>query len=164
MAFEFELPDVGEGVAEGEIVGWLVETGDTVTEDQPVVEVETDKAVVEVPSPVNGTVVQRHAEAVADDVDVEVLDLRTLSPLDFDSIRASFEKTGRALVVQEAPRTGGLGSEIVATLQEESLLYQEAPIEQIAGFDTPFPLYALEDYYLPEAARIADGIRETYEF
>jgi pyruvate dehydrogenase E1 component beta subunit len=105
------------------------------------------------------------AEAVADEVDVEVLDLRTLSPLDFETVRASFEKTGRALVVQEAPRTGGLGSEIVATLQEESLLYQEAPIEQVAGFDTPFPLYALEDYYLPEASRIEDGIRAvaTYE-
>ncbi|MUV90762.1 2-oxo acid dehydrogenase subunit E2, partial [Halapricum sp. CBA1109] len=63
MTVEFRLPDVGEGVAEGEIVRWLVETGDTVTEDQPVVEVETDKAVVEVPAPVNGTVAQRHAAA-----------------------------------------------------------------------------------------------------
>lgn len=62
MTREFELPDVGEGVAEGEIVSWLVEAGDTVEEDQPVAEVETDKAVVEVPSPVNGTVAERRAE------------------------------------------------------------------------------------------------------
>lgn len=60
--YEFELPDVGEGVAEGEIVSWLVETGDPVEEDQPVAEVETDKAVVEVPSPVNGSVAEIHAE------------------------------------------------------------------------------------------------------
>ena len=63
MVREFELPDVGEGVAEGEIVGWLVEVGDTVEEDQPVAEVETDKAVVEVPSPVDGTVKEIHADA-----------------------------------------------------------------------------------------------------
>ncbi|MFB6153036.1 MAG: biotin/lipoyl-containing protein, partial [Halodesulfurarchaeum sp.] len=63
MVREFKLPDVGEGVAEGEIVHWLVEEGDTVTEDQPVAEVETDKAVVEVPSPVDGTVKQLHYEA-----------------------------------------------------------------------------------------------------
>ncbi|UPM41894.1 dihydrolipoamide acetyltransferase family protein [Halocatena salina] len=63
MTHEFELPDVGEGVAEGEIVNWLVETGDPVEEDQPVVEVETDKAVVEVPSPVDGTVAERRAKA-----------------------------------------------------------------------------------------------------
>ncbi|MDQ2050445.1 alpha-ketoacid dehydrogenase subunit beta [Natronolimnohabitans sp. A-GB9] len=97
-------------------------------------------------------------------IDVEVVDLRTLSPLDEETIVESFEKTGRAAVVHEAPKTGGLGAEIVATLQEESLLYQEAPITRITGFDTPFPLYALEDYYLPEPERIEDGIREAAEF
>ena len=65
MVREFELPDIGEGVAEGEIVSWLVEPGDEVSEDQPVAEVETDKAVVEVPSPVNGSVKELHAEAGA---------------------------------------------------------------------------------------------------
>jgi len=62
MVREFKLPDVGEGVAEGEIVSWLVAAGDPVTEDQPVAEVETDKALVEVPSPVNGTVTELRAE------------------------------------------------------------------------------------------------------
>jgi len=104
------------------------------------------------------------AEALAGDVDVEVVDLRTISPMDVDTIVASFEKTGRAAVVHEAPKTGGIGAEIVATLQEEALVYQEAPIQRIAGFDTPFPLYALEDYYLPDPARIADGIREAVDF
>ncbi|RKD94036.1 alpha-ketoacid dehydrogenase subunit beta [Halopiger aswanensis] len=104
------------------------------------------------------------AENLADEIDVEVVDLRTLSPLDEATIVESFEKTGRAAVVHEAPKTGGLGAELVATLQEEALLYQEAPVERITGFDTPFPLYALEDYYLPEAARIEDGIRNAVEF
>lgn len=104
------------------------------------------------------------AEELAGDIDVEVIDLRTVSPLDTETIVESFKKTGRAAVVHEAPKTGGLAGEITATIQEEALLYQEAPIGRITGFDTPFPLYALEDYYLPEAARIADGIREVAEF
>jgi len=97
-------------------------------------------------------------------IDAEVVDLRTLAPMDTDAIVESFEKTGRAAVVHEAPKTGGLAGEIIATIQEEALLYQEAPITRVTGFDTPFPLYALEDYYLPEPARIADGIREAAEF
>ncbi|MFQ3294667.1 MAG: pyruvate dehydrogenase E1 component beta subunit [Natrialbaceae archaeon] len=104
------------------------------------------------------------AENLEGEIDVEVVDLRTLSPLDTDAIVESFEKTGRAAVVHEAPQTGGMGAEIAATIQEEALLYQEAPVERITGFDTPFPLYSLEDYYLPEPARIEDGIRNAMEF
>ncbi|MFC6719523.1 alpha-ketoacid dehydrogenase subunit beta [Natrialbaceae archaeon GCM10025810] len=105
------------------------------------------------------------AENLAEEgIDAEVVDLRTLSPLDDDAIVESFTKTGRAAVVHEAPKTGGLGAEITATIQEEALLYQEAPVKRVTGFDTPFPLYALEDYYLPEPARIEDGIREAVEF
>ena len=104
------------------------------------------------------------AEELEDEADIEVVDLRSLSPLDFDTIVESFKKTGRAAVVHEAPKTAGLGAEVIATIQEEALLYQEAPITRIAGFDTPFPLYQLEDYYLPEPARIKDGIRDALDF
>jgi pyruvate dehydrogenase E1 component beta subunit len=105
------------------------------------------------------------AESLAEEgIECDVVDLRTLSPLDEDAIVESFKRTGRACVVHEAPKTGGLAGEIAATIQEEALLYQEAPIERVTGFDTPFPLYALEDYYLPEAARIEDGIRRAHEF
>jgi pyruvate dehydrogenase E1 component beta subunit len=105
------------------------------------------------------------AESLAEEgIECDVVDLRTLSPLDEDAIVESFKRTGRACVVHEAPKTGGLAGEITATIQEEALLYQEAPIERVTGFDTPVPLYALEDYYLPEAARIEDGIRRAYEF
>jgi len=105
------------------------------------------------------------AEDLAEEgIDVEVVDLRTLSPMDTETIVESFKKTGRAAVVHEAPKTGGLAGEITATIQEEALLYQEAPVQRITGFDVPFPLYALEDYYLPEKARVADGIREAVEF
>jgi pyruvate dehydrogenase E1 component beta subunit len=105
------------------------------------------------------------AENVAEDgIDAEVIDLRTISPMDRETIVESFEKTGRAVVVHEAPRTGGLGGEIVATLQERSLIYQEAPIERVTGYDTQFPLYSLEDYYLPNVARVEEGIREVMSF
>ena len=104
------------------------------------------------------------AEGLEGEIDVEVVDLRTVSPMDREAIVSSFEKTGRAVVVHEAPRTGGLAGEITAVLQEEALLYQEAPIGRVTGFDVPFPLYALEDYYLPEPARITDAIRGAAEF
>ena len=103
------------------------------------------------------------AESVAEDgIECEVVDMRTLSPMDTDTLLESFRKTGRAVVVHEAPKTGGLAGEITATIQEEALYYQEAPIHRVTGFDVPYPLYALEDYYLPEDTRIEDAIRETH--
>ena len=101
------------------------------------------------------------AESLAGDVDVEVVDLRTLSPMDRETIVGSFEKTGRAVVVHEAPRTGGLAGEITALLQEEALFYQEAPIERVTGWDVPYPLYELEDFQLPNAARVAEAIEDV---
>ncbi|WP_257299490.1 alpha-ketoacid dehydrogenase subunit beta [Haloarchaeobius sp. FL176] len=102
--------------------------------------------------------------AEEDGINVEVVDIRSISPLDEETIVESFKKTGRAAVVHEAPKSGGLGGEIASIIQEEALLYQEAPVERITGFDTPFPLYALEDYYLPEPARIKKGIRDAVNF
>jgi pyruvate dehydrogenase E1 component beta subunit len=104
------------------------------------------------------------AEELEGEIDVEVVDLRTLSPLDKETVVDSFRKTGRGAVVHEAPLSGGMGAEIAATIQEEALLYQEAPIERITGFDTPVPLHDLEDYYLPAAVRIRDRIRSAFEF
>ncbi|MFC7205180.1 alpha-ketoacid dehydrogenase subunit beta [Haloferax namakaokahaiae] len=97
-------------------------------------------------------------------IDAEVVDVRTISPLDRETIVESFKKTGRAVVVHEAPKTGGLAAEITATIQEEALLYQEAPVTRVTGYDVPYPLYALEDYYLPSVARVEEGIREAVDF
>ncbi|MEZ3142672.1 alpha-ketoacid dehydrogenase subunit beta [Halobaculum sp. MBLA0143] len=105
------------------------------------------------------------AEELADDgIDAEVVDLRSVSPLDRETIVESFQETGRACVVHEAPKTGGLAGEITAILQEEALLYQEAPIQRVTGYDVPYPLYSLEDYYMPNEARVAEGIRDAVEF
>src|SRR4029078_7214686 len=87
-------------------------------------------------------------QAAAQGVDVEVLDLRTLWPLDIDAIVASVKKTRLVVVVHEAPKTCGLGGEIVALINEKAFLHLEAPPARVTGFDTPFP-YTLENEYLP---------------
>jgi len=104
------------------------------------------------------------AEKVKDTISVEVIDLRTLSPMDTVTITKSVEKTGRALVVHEAPRTAGLGAEIVAVINETAFLSLEAPIERVTGFDVPFPQHKLENYYLPDTMRIVKAIEKVASF
>lgn len=96
-------------------------------------------------------------------VSVEVLDLRTLSPLDRDGIVGSVEKTGRAVVVHEAPLTGGLGGEIAATISERALYSLLAPVQRVTGWDTIFPLKRSEGHYLPSVDRIVDAASGTLE-
>jgi pyruvate dehydrogenase E1 component beta subunit len=94
-------------------------------------------------------------------VDAEVIDLRSLVPLDTDAVVASVEKTGRAVVVHEAPRTGGFAGEIVALIQERSLYSLQAPVARVTGFDTVFPLKRSEHLYLPSPERIAVAVRKV---
>lgn len=96
-------------------------------------------------------------------VSVEVLDLRTLSPLDRDGIVESVEKTGRAVIVHEAPLTGGLGGEIAATIAERALYALHAPMARVTGWDTIFPLKRSEAHYLPSVDRIIDAASKTLE-
>ncbi len=94
----------------------------------------------------------------APELDAELIDLRTLWPLDIDAVVASVQKTGRCLIVQEAPRTSGLAAEIAALVQERCFPYLQAPIARVTGWDTPFP-YTLENDYLPLAPRILQKLR-----
>jgi pyruvate dehydrogenase E1 component beta subunit len=96
-------------------------------------------------------------------VSVEVLDLRTLSPIDHDAIVASAVKTGRVVVVHEAPRTAGLGAEVAASIQERALYSLQAPVRRVAGWDTVFPLKRSEGHYLPSVDRIVHVAKETLE-
>lgn len=96
-------------------------------------------------------------------VSVEVIDVRTLAPLDRRSILASVEKTGRAVVVHEAPLSGGLGGEIAATIQEHALYSMHAPVRRVTGWDTIFPLKRSEGHYLPSVDRILEAAHETLE-
>jgi pyruvate dehydrogenase E1 component beta subunit len=96
-------------------------------------------------------------------ISCEVIDLRTLLPFDIDTLVASVQKTGRAVVVHEAPRTCGYGAELVASICERAMEYLEAPIQRVTGFDTPFP-YTLEHEYMPNADRVLGAVRKTLEW
>ena len=102
-------------------------------------------------------------QAASQGIECEVIDLRTLWPLDIDTIVASVKKTGRVVVVHEAPRTCGFGGEIIALINEKAFLHLEAPPTRVTGFDTPFP-YTLEMDYLPLAHRILPAIVETARY
>lgn len=94
----------------------------------------------------------------------EVIDLRTLSPMDTETIIESVKKTHRAVVVHEAPTTCGVGAEIVARINEKALVYLEAPIQRVTGFDTVMPLPKLEKYYLPSAERVMQAADRAVKF
>jgi 2-oxoisovalerate dehydrogenase E1 component beta subunit len=95
-------------------------------------------------------------------IDVEIVDLRTLVPLDIDAIVASVKKTGRCVIVHEAPRTSGYGGELSALVQERCFYHLEAPIERVTGWDTPYP-HAFEWEYFPSPARVGEALKRTME-
>ena len=103
------------------------------------------------------------AEAEKEGVSVEITDLRTLWPLDVEEVDRTVQKTGRAVVLHEAPRTCGFGAELAALVQERSFLHLKAPVARVTGFDTPFP-YALERKYAPDARRALDAVRTAMNF
>lgn len=94
----------------------------------------------------------------------EVIDLRSLYPLDRDAIAASVKKTGRAIIVHEAQKTAGVGAEIVSLINDEALMYLRAPIQRITGFDVPVPQFSLEDVYVPTVGRVREGIAAAIQF
>jgi pyruvate dehydrogenase E1 component beta subunit len=102
-------------------------------------------------------------QAAKQGIDCEVIDLRTLWPLDIDAVIASVKKTGRLVVVHEAPKSCGFGGEIVALVNEKAFLHLEAPPARVTGFDTPFP-YTLENEYLPLSNRILPAIVESARY
>ena len=103
------------------------------------------------------------AKCAEDGVDCEVVDVRTIVPLDEATILESVKKTGRAVIVYEAPKTGGFGGEISAILAEKAIEWLEAPIVRVTGFDPPVP-YTLESVYLPEPGRIREAVLKVARF
>lgn len=103
-------------------------------------------------------------DLLAEDVSVELIDLRTVYPFDLDTIVQSVQKTRRCVVVHEAPKTCGLGAEISAAVQEHCFLYLEAPVQRVAGFDTVMPYYKLEGEYLPDPRRIAEAVGQCLAY
>lgn len=102
---------------------------------------------------------ERAADALSEDGSVEVLDLRTLKPLDEESLLASASKTGRVVVVQEAPRTCGFAAEVAAVLAEKAIYDLRGPVLRITGYDVPYPYWQIEDAYMPSVERVVDAAR-----
>jgi len=103
-------------------------------------------------------------DKLPEEVSVELIDLRTIYPIDIDTIVESVRKTGRCVVVHEAHKTAGLGAEISSIIHEHCFLHLEAPVQRVTGFDTPVPYYKLELDYLPDANRITKSIRDCLSY
>jgi 2-oxoisovalerate dehydrogenase E1 component beta subunit len=102
-------------------------------------------------------------EAAGRGIETELIDLRTLWPLDIETVINSVERTGRAVIVHEAPRTCGYGSELAAQIAERAIDSLRAPIRRVTGLDTPFP-YALEQSYMPTVPRILQGVEAAVTY
>jgi len=109
-------------------------------------------------------VAERAAEALVERAAVEVLDVRSLKPLDEEALLASAAKTGRVVIVQEAPRTAGFGAEIAAVLAEKAILDLRGPVLRVTGYDVPYPYWKLEDAYMPSVERVVDAATRLLEF
>jgi pyruvate dehydrogenase E1 component beta subunit len=107
---------------------------------------------------------ERVADALADDASIEVLDVRSLKPLDEDALLASAAKTGRVVIVQEAPRTAGFGAELAAILAEKAILDLRGPVPRVTGYDVPYPYWKIEDAYMPSVERVVDACRKLLAF
>lgn len=109
-------------------------------------------------------VAEKAADALAARASAEVLDLRTLKPLDEEALLASAGKTGRVVIVQEAPRTCGFAAEIAAILAEKAILDLRGPVLRVTGYDVPYPYWTLEDAYMPSVERVADAAERLLAF
>jgi pyruvate/2-oxoglutarate/acetoin dehydrogenase E1 component len=107
---------------------------------------------------------ERAAEELEGEASVEVLDLRSLRPLDEDALLASAAKTGRVVIVQEAPRTNGFAGELAAILAEKAILDLRGPVLRVTGFDVPYPYWKIEDAYMPSVERVVVAVRKLLEF
>jgi len=114
--------------------------------------------------PMLRTCVEAAVAAQEDGRALEVIDLRSLSPLDIGTVTASVRKTGRCIVVHEAPVTAGLGAEIAARVTQECFYHLEAPVLRVGGFSTPYPPSRLEEHFLPDLDRVLDAVDRAFAF
>jgi pyruvate/2-oxoglutarate/acetoin dehydrogenase E1 component len=104
-------------------------------------------------------VCERAAALLADEASCEIVDIRSLRPLDEEMILASVAKTGRAVIVHEAPRTAGFGAELAALIAEKAIFDLQGPVLRVTGYDVPYPYWTIEDSYVPSAERVSDAVR-----
>jgi pyruvate/2-oxoglutarate/acetoin dehydrogenase E1 component len=108
------------------------------------------------------SVCERAADATG--ISCEVVDIRSLRPLDEEAVLSSVAKTGRVAIVHEAPRTAGFGAELAALVAEKALLHLQAPVLRVTGYDVPYPYWQLEEIYVPSVERVSDAVRKLVDF
>ena len=104
------------------------------------------------------------AAAAEDGRSIEVIDLRSISPIDFDTVTESVRRTGRLIVTHEAPTFGGIGGEIASRVAERAFLHLEAPVLRVGGFHMPYPVAAVEEHYLPDIDRLLDALDTVFSY
>jgi pyruvate/2-oxoglutarate/acetoin dehydrogenase E1 component len=109
-------------------------------------------------------VCEQAADELDGDATVEILDVRTLKPLDEEALLTAAAKTGRVAIVQEAPRTCGYAAELAAVLAEKAILDLRGPVLRVTGYDVPYPYWQVEDAYMPSVARVVDAARKLLAF
>ena len=178
------MPQMGESIFEGTLTKWLKQAGDQVARDEPLFEISTDKVDAEIPYvvPIGRAALRREggdltiltyaamlypaleaAETMSREngIEVEVVDLRSLLPLDKDAILDSTRKTGKVLIVHEDTRTGGIAGEIAAIINEEIFEYLDGPVMRVTSPDTPVPYSPpLEAFCLPNKDKILQAARQ----
>ena len=161
------MPKLSMTMEEGELIAWVKHEGDQVRAGEVICEVNSDKVEMEVESPADGTLVRLAAaeELAGAGIEATVVDPRTLKPLDEATILERVRATGRALLVQEAPRTAGFMAEIAARISEsDTLYYLQAPIRRLSGLDAPIPYNPdLEKASVPQVPDIVRAARELAE-
>jgi pyruvate/2-oxoglutarate/acetoin dehydrogenase E1 component len=105
-------------------------------------------------------VCERAAEALDSEASCEVVDIRSLRPLDEETMLASVAKTGHAVIVHEAPRTAGFGAELAALIAEKAIFDLQGPVLRVTGYDVPYPYWTIEDAYMPSVERVAAAVRK----
>ena len=107
---------------------------------------------------------EQAADALEGKASAEILDIRTLKPLDEDALLAAAAKTGRVVIIQEAPRTAGYGAELAAILAEKAMLDLRGPVLRVTGYDVPYPYWQIEDAYMPSVERVVDAVEKLLEY
>ena len=147
---------------------WSKESGDLSEDGLPIGKARTVRDGGDCTIVAYGAMVARSVQAAgtvaADGIEVQVVDLRSLVPLDIGTLADSVRSTGRAVVVHEAPMTLGMGAEVAARIMEEAFDHLEAPVIRVTGYDTPYPPATLEHHYVPGVERIANAVRRTIEY
>ena len=163
MASDVTMPRLSDSMEEGTVLKWLIDEGGEVKRGEPLVEIETDKANMTYEADTDGVLLEI-VVAEGETVELgEVIDPRTLRPLDLDTILDSVKKTNRAVIVEEGWPHGGVGANLAALIQEQAFDWLDAPVQRVTGADVPMPYSKpLEQAAFPHPEHVVHAALATF--